>query len=321
MSYNSCNLFDDIDNGTEYPEYDPSSDREWNSRLYHERLKRTGEVIAMASPPEGPDVICFQEIENKKVLKDLSSTYLKNYSYKYIISPDSDGSAITTGIISRYPLENVKYHSIFLEGFENLRTITEAQISTPANDFYIFNCHLKSKLGGAEFTEAARIEAAGAIRRRCREIISQNPDAEIIIAGDLNENIDEYQRQMGRYTTALMPLKEAGEGYDGKVLESSLIVTGNPENLQTEKSKAVFYSPWLEGKEAGSYFYRNSWETIDHFLLSPSLFNKKGFEYSGFEVLKKEALIRGSGEPLKWNSRSESGYSDHLPILLFLRLS
>ncbi|MCP5514730.1 MAG: endonuclease/exonuclease/phosphatase family protein [Spirochaetales bacterium] len=318
MSYNTCNLFDDIDNGTEYPEYDPSSGGLWNSSLYHERLKRTGEVIALANPPSGPDIICFQEIENRKVITDLASTYLKNYSYDYIISPDSEGSAITTGIISRYPLENIKYHSLFTEGFENLRTITEAQVSVSGKNLFIFNCHLKSKLGGDEFTEEARLEAAGALRRRCGEIHLENPDAEIIIAGDLNENIDEYQRQAGKYITALMPLTDNGEWEPGEAPESSLFVTGNIEDLRSPEFRAVFYSPWLEGEEYGSYYYRNGWETIDHFLLSPSFFNKKEYEYSGFGVLKREEFTGSRGEPVKWNSRTESGYSDHLPILLFL---
>ena len=315
MSWNVCNLFDDIDNGTEYPEFDPSAGF-WNSSLYHQRLKNTGEIIIKSSPPDGPDIICFQEIENIKVLKDLAATSLADYSYDYIICADNEDSAITTGIISRYPLKNMYQHAVFLENSDRLRSILEAEAVIPpgTNNLFLFNAHFKSKLGGDEQTEPARIAAAGAVRERCVEIHSSHPDAEIVITGDLNENIDEYERQGGRYITAVMNISQTANYFPNDIF----IVTETPESTKSGEGKPVFYSPWLEGKENGSYLYRNIWNTIDHFLLSAPLFNKKGIEYEGFRVFNNEDFTDSQGAPLKWNSRTGTGYSDHFPILLFL---
>lgn len=325
MSYNVFNLFDDISSGNEYSEYNPANER-WTSELYAARLKNTSNVIKKSHPPNGPDIICFQEVEGKKVLEDLAK-WLSAGKYKYIEWGADNESAITTGIISRYPLKNIKRHSIELIGFENLRNVLEVQVYfqketeeyTEAEiiPLYIFNCHFKSKLGGTMETEPARIAAAVALQRRCAEILTKEPNAEIIVAGDLNENIDEYERQGRAFVTALMPASAAGET-NTKVI----FYTGNEEEISnfTEVSlpETVFFSPWDNKKGEGSYFYRSSWETIDHFLLTSSLFNNKGFEYREFKVFNSEEFTDKTGKPFRWNSNIENGYSDHFPILLYL---
>jgi len=313
VSYNVCNLFDDVKNGTEYPEFDPSYGM-WTSALYRQRLNNIAEIISETEPQNGPDIICLQEIENKKVIKDLATVWLSKFSYKDYISADNEKSAITTGIISRYPVKKMANHSLYLNDFNNLRIITEAVIEIDNCDFHIFNCHLKSKIGGDEETEPARIRAAEAITTRCREIYFENPNAKIIIAGDLNTNIDEYTRHNKKYLTTLMPLKEMGIFPSKEVL----VVTGNKEEVVFSGDSLVFYSPWLEGYETGSYLYRNNWETIDHFLLAAPFFNNKKFEYFGFKVLNNKEFSNANGAPMSWNSRTQTGYSDHFPIILFI---
>lgn len=313
LSYNACNLFDDIDNGTEYPEFDPSGNF-WNSSLYRQRLVNTAEIIIKSSPPEAPDIICLQEIENKKVLKDLASTVPENCSYDYIVCADNDGSAITTGIISRYPVKEVRYHSLCVGGFSSLRPVTEALISAGEHRLYIFNCHFKSKLGGDSYTEAARIAAASTVRARCREILAKEPYAEIIVAGDLNENINEYKLQGKKYLTALFPFGATGEQPPSDVILYSF----SSDNLSDFCEYPVFFSPWGESPEKGSYFYNGRWETIDHFLLSAPLFDKKGVEYRSFRVIDESMFSNKDGSPMKWISSLSNGYSDHFPILLEL---
>lgn len=326
MSYNVFNLFDDISSGNEYSEYNPTNGR-WTSELYATRLKNVSNVIKKSYPPNGADIICFQEIEGKKVLEDLTETWLVAGKYKYFEWGADSESAITTGIISRYPLKNIKRHSVELIGFKNLRNVLEVQVDfqklveedseIEIIPLYIFNCHFKSKLGGAEETEPARIAVAVAVQQRCAEILKNEPNAEIIIAGDLNENIDEYARQGGTFLTALMPVSTAGAA-NTKVI----FYTGNEEEISTFSEagvpETVFFSPWDSKKGEGSYFYRDSWETIDHFFITPSFFNNKGFEYSKFEVFNSEEFSDKTGKPFRWISNIEKGYSDHYPILLYL---
>lgn len=317
VSYNVFNLFDDVRNGTEYPEFDPSRGT-WTSSLYRQRLSNVADVIAATEPRRGPDIICLQEIENSRVLRDLATVWLRQFSYNYYVAAVNEGSAITTGIISRYPIKKSKNHSLYLKEFSNLRIITETLIEIDGSDFYIFNCHLKSKIGGDEQTEPARIKAAKAIAVRCREIYLENPNAKIIVAGDLNLNIDEFKRNNRRYLTAIMPLSEMHLF----PFEDVLVVTGNKYEAVLSEDSLVFYSPWFglegQGEEIGSYLFRGRWQTIDHFLLTAPFFNNRKWEYSGFRVLNYREFSDADGAPLRWNTRTQRGYSDHFPIILYI---
>ncbi|MCK5674323.1 MAG: endonuclease/exonuclease/phosphatase family protein, partial [Spirochaetales bacterium] len=151
MSYNTQNIFDDTDNGTEYPEFDPSGG-EWGTSEYNTRLFNLSEIIRR-SVDRGPDLIALQEIENERVAEDLVEGYLKGLGYNYIIVTDTEDSAIQLGFISRLELNNIKVHHILSNGKLLGRPILEVSVTVKENTVYVFNNHWKSKLGGAEETE------------------------------------------------------------------------------------------------------------------------------------------------------------------------
>ena len=82
----------------------------------------------------------------------------------------------------------------------------------------------------------------------------------------------------------------------------------------------VFFSPWIEEKSGGSFYFRERWETIDHFLLSAALFSGSGWDYAESRVLNHAPFVTSSGLPARYVPRSGRGLSDHLPLLLFLKL-
>ncbi|MDA3938899.1 MAG: endonuclease/exonuclease/phosphatase family protein [Spirochaetia bacterium] len=311
MSYNTQNIFDDIDNGTEYPEFDPSNG-EWGTSLYNTRLINLSEVIRR-SVSGGPDLIALQEIENKKVAEDLIDGYLKGMDYNYLIVTDLDYSAIQLGFISRLELENIKIHQIIQDGKIIGRPILEASITTDTNLIYVFNNHWKSKLGGAEETEPARIASSALLSRRINELQLADPMVEIVVLGDLNENWDEYRQNNGDYTTALIPFE------DYVRTTGSILITENKNSFSELANPGIIhmFSPWCTYTESyGSYVYNDSWETIDHILLNSSMFNGKGYDYKSFSVVSDDFLLNTWDQPLSWRTETGLGYSDHLPILL-----
>jgi hypothetical protein len=82
----------------------------------------------------------------------------------------------------------------------------------------------------------------------------------------------------------------------------------------------VLYSPWAAELKDGSYYYKNTWETIDHFLLSPHLFTGTGWDFENCKVLNYPPFASEKGFPSSYNPRTGYGLSDHLPLLLFLKM-
>jgi hypothetical protein len=144
--------------------------------------------------------------------------------------------------------------------------------------------------------------------------------------GDLNENYDEFYRRGGTTLSALLPddpdaLDLVGAEYAGASAQSGFLALSGekpPRAAYFDSSTPVFYSPWGQELQNGSYYYRNEWETIDHFLLSEQFFDQKGWDFSSCRVLAQEPFVDEGGVPAAYNPRSGNGLSDHLPLLLVL---
>ncbi len=307
MSYNVENLFDDRDNGTEYSEYDPGNGT-WDTSLYHAKLRNTAEAIK-ACGRGGPDICLLQEVENDRVVTDLLEGYLNVLKYRYTITAPKGDAATTIALLSRYNPQYVLVHMIDPGDKVSLRPILEACFDVRGNGIVLFNNHWKSKYGGAAETESYRRAAAGFIRERVAEIRNERPDLCIVVAGDLNERVDEYAAVDGEYETALALASDGSGGM--------LQLTGSW--AEAENDPELFFSPWLESTLKGSYAYAGVWEKIDHFLVGCSP-EDDGLVYEEFEVIDESFLLNNDGFPRRWSVSRADGYSDHLPILLTLGL-
>jgi hypothetical protein len=165
------------------------------------------------------------------------------------------------------------------------------------------------------------------VLRRLREIGAEEPDLPVIIMGDLNENHDEFYRRDGTVLSALLPDDPNAAELSGFTKDDELrtadflVISGQkpPRSRHFADGTAALYSPWGNELEKGSYHYQDSWETIDHFLLSYGLFDGHGWEFDTCEALHTEPFINDQGIPRSYNPRTGNGLSDHLPLLLKLK--
>jgi len=322
-SWNVQALFDGIEDGTEYDDYGVSSG--WSDEKYRVRLERIGEVVALMTPG-GPDLLALQEIENGRVLEGLAKGTLRKYGYGYTAKAALPGAALGIVLLSRFPLSRIKAHQASVRGGETPRPILEARVETAAGPVLVFVCHWKSKLGDAEQTEAVRTASAGVLARRIAELAQEDPAIDIVVLGDLNENWDEFERQGSMLPTALLPdnpraafvtgVADSADSYAGNLLVLSPEI---PPLAACFPGAVALHSPWPNSPWPGSYAYRGAWETIDHVLLNPALFDSKGWEYDAFAVLDSPILVDENGYPRTYNARTGSGYSDHLPVVVELR--
>ncbi|MDR2444633.1 MAG: endonuclease/exonuclease/phosphatase family protein, partial [Spirochaetaceae bacterium] len=335
-TWNLQALFDGQDDGIEYDEY--SSSNGWNSEKYLARLNNFSKAISSVGK-NGPDIIALIEVENAGVLENLANEYLTDSAYRYSFFAGLPGYSLGLGLLSRYPLTMARSHSSNIQGEVLPRPVAEVWIEPERQPIAIFICHWKSKLGGDDATETLRRAAARVILRRIKTIKAESPDMPILILGDLNENYDEFERQDGELRCALMPdspeaakiagyenVSEDGEE-EGEEQEPKTSVPQDFLVLSMEKPPfssffpgidGVFYTPWEAELEKGSYYYNGGWESIDHFLLSEAFFNSAGWEFKDAAVVDTEPFVNSKGEPNTYNTRTGSGLSDHLPLLLTL---
>jgi len=348
VSYNVHNLFDAEESGKEYPEFRPSKGN-WTKELYAKRLENVVEAVRSLSSTEAngsnrcsdPDILCFQELENEKVLFDLAGR-LGHGKLRYWAISGPEESIIHTGILSRFPIVAVHSHSVTNAwGLGILRDMLEVEFECGGvGRMVIFACHWKSKLEGEAETEPARRAAAALIANRIRKLQVERPSVPIIVCGDFNESPDEYLRVNRCYPTAIMC---SGVGVPAMAIEGEpLWAYGSLDSVQDADSilsadsvqdadsilsadsvqdaglyeRIELYTPWVEHPDKFSLAYREKREQYDGFLLNRSLKDGIGLEYQDFYVADAPMLFTAEGVPREW--RGTDGYSDHLPVELVL---
>ncbi|MFP4301516.1 MAG: endonuclease/exonuclease/phosphatase family protein [Spirochaetaceae bacterium] len=291
LSYNVQNIFDAELDGSEYEEFREG----WTEELYHLRLSRLSEVIRRTSPP--PDVVLLQEIEDETVLEDLTRVYLSEYGYSQRILGGPESSATQVGLLTHLPVVEVRRHAP-PEAEYPLRNVLEVRLDLGESEMVLFGNHWKSRYGGGE---KLRLDTARMVRLRLDRLLRQEPELAILLAGDFNS--------------------EPATPDEGS--QAPLLINGSSREFlnvtdQLGSADGRLYTPWDLAAEEGSYEYRGRWERIDAFYLSPGLLREPGPEFESFSVHPWDELRAKDRTPLRWITDLESGYSDHLPILLVL---
>ena len=326
-TYNLHNLMDDVLNGTEYPEFRPTSPN-WNTRKYLERLGRLNKVVASLWD-QGPDILVFTEIENSQVLEDLHRLYLYKLGYRSMAITQDPNSAIQIALLSKYPIVETQIIKP-QDGHIHQRSILETLIQIDHRQLRIFSNHWKSKAGGSlEFTEQGRRASSHALRSRLQDLQHQGDQIPVLLTGDFNSRRNESTFAGLGHATALVYLSDSST----IIPHGSLGVTSNRAYGADRAQEHIFFSPWLGWIEedryryeqvadsiSGSYYFQGVWEDIDHFFLCSQLMDNPWFSFHGFFVAGFDFLLTPDGTPWEYNVRTGRGYSDHLPIVLILGL-
>lgn len=299
MTWNVQNLFDGIDDGSEYPEFDPGGG-DWDSRLFQRRLDRVAEVI-VKTVPNGADLIVLQELENQNVLDQLLSGPLKAKGYDYSLSVPGF-SIIRCGIISRYPITQVSAVDCGEWGDRTLRPALSFFVAVPGESVRIIALHWKSPRGGRAATEGARRREAAIVRDMVSRQLQIDEDAKILILGDLNTPGDG------------LVLPPALGPYGGSISDAVLWRTDSPEFPPFDPAQIVLFDPEPAAGPPGTYNYRGEWDRPDRMLLSSGFTDGGGLVFQSSWIGSFDSMLDSRGYPKRWQSDLEEGYSDHLPL-------
>lgn len=328
LSYNVHNLFDDVDDGREYPEF--RSDAGWGRDDYYRRLARLDEAIRLVAAGRRLDVVTFQEVESSKVAADFARDFLRGFRY---ISAGPYGISNTkVAVLSRRKPVAVRAHRVV-----ELRLVPDRPGSLPpvlarrpgrdavdvtlaSPDLRIISVHWKSQVGGEARTEPQRKLEAALIHDVLADD-SAGASQAVLLIGDMNADVDQYRRHGRSFPTAIKRIEDVAEAqaafgplrpgirYLGG--EGNLAVSARGEDVPFDAGAILFRSLWDGVEEPGTYRFRGEWSRLDQaYLLAPQWFAGK------LEVGAHPRLTARDGAPFGFSPRTGAGYSDHYSILV-----
>ncbi|GAB6282513.1 MAG: endonuclease [Ignavibacterium sp.] len=305
--WNLENLFDtENDSIKNDEEFLPEAKSKWDTDKYEKKLFNLSRVIRSMNNEKGPDILGVCEVENKKVLIDLTKKYLPELKYEiaHLESPDNRG--IDVALLykkNKYKINFVKGDTVKLEDGYPTRLILFTSLKTKNNDtLNLFVNHWPSRRGGETASEKNRIVAAKVLRKNIDSLFGKNPESKIIILGDLNDEPNNIS--ITDYLKAKPYLCE-----------------NKADSLNENDLLNLAYKTFIEGE--GTYKFRDKWNQLDQMIISKSFIDNSKFYYhcSSFEIYKPYFLQTHSGKfqgapfPTFGHGRYLGGYSDHFPIL------
>jgi hypothetical protein len=307
MFYNVENLFDIYDDTLKADnDFLPGGLMRWNLTRYNKKINSIFKTIVASGEWSPPAIVALCEVENKKVLEDLVyGTYLSKYNYNIIHNESPDPRGIDVCMIYRNDeVDIIDYRywipsEIRKEKFTS-RSILYAKLVIDSDTIHLIVNHWPSRRGGVLAMEDLRMSIASMIRQKVDSIMKKSSmGAKIIVAGDFNSAPDDQEIKF----------------------------------LTTPYESGFFLVNLSEGMAVnglGSYRYMGIWEMVDQIIVTARLLTcDKGLytDASMFSIFKPDFLLRKDPKypgftPLSTyrGYRYQGGFSDHLPVMLDLKV-
>ena len=313
--YNFENLFDTLDDRKNWGdnEFLPGGVYNYTGDVYQQKLHNLASVISQLATdvtPDGPAIIGTAEIENEHVLADLVNQPALKGRYRFIHFDSYDSRGIDVAMLYNPEYFKVLHaEALYVDiskagGVKGGKTRDVLYVKgiLAGDTIHVFVNHWPSRRGGTSASEPLRAIAAN-VCKKAIDALTYNAEAKIILMGDLNDDPTDKS-----VTTVL-----GAKGSSSKVLSTHL------------------YNPWVHyfKKGHGTLGHDDRWNLFDQIILSGSFLKKNGIDdkrwhYYKSEVFRKDYLLekfgRYKGYPKRSfiNNRWNNGYSDHLPVIVYL---
>lgn len=309
MEYNVENLFDcRHDSLKKDTEYLPSAVRGWSFSRFKTKVDKIAKVILAASDGQVPDLVALCEVENEFCVRSLTRySPLRDAAYEYVMTDSPDERGIDVALLYqpatfrligshsvRVPLERLGHRPT-----RDILHVAGRVISRDTLD--VFVCHFPSRSGGRKHTEPYRMMAASCLRRTVDSVMSVRQCPYIMVTGDFNDS------PAGR------PIREVLGAKPFEGMADTLSVY----NL-------------MAGKPDGTYRYKGEWTMFDQMAVSGLMLqdassirtSPENVHVLTFPFLLEEDDNYGGDTPFRTykGMRYHGGYSDHLPLLLYLEI-
>lgn len=316
--YNLENLFDTIhDEGKNDYEYLPDGGMKWTSLKYEHKIHNMAYAISQLGTDEDPrGAMCVgvTEVENIGCLRDLCKE-LEKYGrhYEPILLEGPDRRGIDVGLLynpEMFKVTNVTPHVLhahYADGglvHSRFQLLVSGYIlgTKPLEKIHIMVNHWPSRYGGELSSRPTRDTAAMLCRYIIDSVYQKEPNAKIILMGDLND--DPFNHSCAEVLDAKKTREEV-------------------------KPQGLFNTMWQKlDRGIGSLAYNGSWNLFDQIMITESLLNAKledgRWTYWKSQIFNKPFLTvqegKEKGTPLRTHKGGVwlDGYGDHYPTMIYL---
>jgi hypothetical protein len=283
VSYNVENLFDtQHDTLKNDSSFLPEGMHHWTYRRYQTKIDRIAQVLVNIGGWESVPLVGLCEVENARCLRNLCYK-LRRFHYKYVHYDSPDERGVDVALLydsTRLSILNSHALSLSLDGDATRDILYVSALYEQRDTVHVMMCHLPSQLGGASNTDWKRQRAKSLIQSQIDSIFLLHPSANIVVMGDMNTSA---QDDLTGMVNLMIPIQKMGQG---------------------------------------THKYQGIWSCLDQFYVSQSIASK-----ATATIFSPRWLLEEDAKYLDYKPhrtfigfRYNDGYSDHLPIVLHLRL-
>ena len=311
VSYNVENLFDCLDDSTKQDdEFLPEAVRHWTFKRYYRKLDNLAKVIAAVGNNELPAIVGLCEVENDRVLHDLTRhSALRKAGYRYVMTESEDERGIDVALL-------YQRHLFKLLGYEALRVSPPGKHFRPTRDVLhvsglllngdtldLFVAHFPSRSEGTKASEPYRLAAAGRVKQAVDSICLRRLHPQVMVMGDFNDTPKD--RSIRQVLNAEAPPAAA-------------------ESVEPHRLYHLLADKAATRRDYGSYKYQGMWSLLDHLLVTGTLLLPAAplsTSTAQADVFQAPFLLddddkQGGRQPFRTyrGMKYLGGFSDHLPV-------
>ncbi len=302
--YNLENLFDTIDHKEVNDEaHTPKGAYKWSTDRFNHKIDQINGVIDSISRATSPNtwgVLGVCEIENATVLQALCRNFTASNSCHFVHFESPDRRGIDVALL--YNADTFKpmhFEKVAVRLFlsddspKYTRDLLVVSGWLASAKVHFIVVHWPSRSGGQKRSEHFRMTASYYSRRIADSIQKSDPNAQIVLMGDLND--DPSDRSVMRF-------------------------------VKSKNTEMAFYNPMeaIHKQGVGSIAHRDRWHLFDQLIFTKNFLNQGPLWLEGAGVYRKKFLTQPDGRFKNYPLRTYvginyvGGYSDHFPVIALL---
>ncbi|HEX3151659.1 MAG TPA: hypothetical protein VHR66_26545 [Gemmataceae bacterium] len=284
-----------------------------DSAAFREKVDHLAKGLLLMNHGAGPDIACLCEVESERCMTALMETLNAKLEAaghgdrKYtsmLFKGDNMGRHFAPGIRTRLQVTADRTRKL---GKRANGKIIEGHLYRNDHELIVIVAHWTSRVTDKEGVGNRQADYAEDCYDRVKAILHENPNADIIVCGDFNDEFADHSIQVELHATS------KAEDARNSIAEPRLL------DLLANGS----------GDPRGSIFGKCKWSVFDHICVTRGLLDDQGWlcDPKNARVVAPDELRLKHGrgfEPFsfgKANHKGARGYSDHFPVTATLSVA